>query len=213
MSRSALFVSPVQPIGGCSSDVYSWDKSSNVIRLIMSFLDRSAWHSSAPMSRISVFSNNLESTRQDITELAKLDVDSVQIQVLTPYPKTPQPEAIEAQYGLNEEDFSLYNSRNLVWNHPTVSGPTGNSRVRDGRYEAFVKCCSLIAPNGRPFEAFAACSGVPSRNRFRGPTGTNWTIRESRPEWAGPRMKSVSSCPWRPDDKASGRVGHSTRRT
>jgi hypothetical protein len=30
MSRSALFVSPIQPIGGCSSDVYSWDKSSRL---------------------------------------------------------------------------------------------------------------------------------------------------------------------------------------
>src|SRR6185503_3698746 len=37
--RRVLFTSPVQPIGGCSPDVYSWDKRATAVRAVMCFLD------------------------------------------------------------------------------------------------------------------------------------------------------------------------------
>jgi len=61
------------------------------------------------------------SIRRDITELAELDVDVVQVQILTPYPMTRQRTSIEQSYGIFDRNLSKYNSRNLVWNHPTIS--------------------------------------------------------------------------------------------
>ncbi len=40
--RNILMTSPVQPIGGVSPDIYSWDKSSKGMRMIMSFLHHPA---------------------------------------------------------------------------------------------------------------------------------------------------------------------------
>src|SRR3954471_18394509 len=37
--RKVLFTSAVQPIGGCSPDVYSWNKSTAPVRLAMSFIN------------------------------------------------------------------------------------------------------------------------------------------------------------------------------
>lgn len=62
-----------------------------------------------------------ESVREDICRLADLDVDLAQIQILTPYPKTPLRDKIEEGYGIFDRDLSNYNSRNLVWNHPSIS--------------------------------------------------------------------------------------------
>src|SRR5262245_20518273 len=39
MSRRVLFAAPVQPIGGCSANVYSWDKPPGALRIAMSFLN------------------------------------------------------------------------------------------------------------------------------------------------------------------------------
>ncbi len=39
MSSNVLFTSPVQPIGGCSPNVYSWDKQPAKVRIAMSFLN------------------------------------------------------------------------------------------------------------------------------------------------------------------------------
>ncbi len=61
------------------------------------------------------------SIRSDIQELARLDVDLVQIQVLTPYPGTLQRALIEQKYGIGDHNLSKYNSRNLVWNHPNIT--------------------------------------------------------------------------------------------
>ena len=65
--------------------------------------------------------DTVESIRSDIRTLERLAVDVVQVQVLTPYPKTGQRDAIEAQFGIHDANLSHYNSRNLVWNHPSIS--------------------------------------------------------------------------------------------
>ena len=61
------------------------------------------------------------SVRRDIQELADLDVDLVQVQVLTPYPETLQTRNIEQAHGIFDSNLSKYNSRNLVWNHPHIT--------------------------------------------------------------------------------------------
>lgn len=65
--------------------------------------------------------DTVASIQRDITELARLDVDLVQVQVLTPYPGTLQRAMIEQKYGIFDHNLSRYNSRNLVWNHPNIT--------------------------------------------------------------------------------------------
>jgi len=62
-----------------------------------------------------------ESIKRDIKHLKTLDIDLIQVQVLTPYPRTGQTETIKSQYGIDDRNLSRYNSRHLVWNHPTLS--------------------------------------------------------------------------------------------
>lgn len=65
--------------------------------------------------------DTVKSIRHDIEVLAGLNLDVVQVQVLTPYPRTEQRQIIEEKYGINDFNLSKYNSRNLVWNHPNIS--------------------------------------------------------------------------------------------
>ena len=65
--------------------------------------------------------DTVASVREDIETLAGLDTDVVQVQVLTPYPRTELRTTIENQYGILNENLSMYNSRNLVWGHPNIS--------------------------------------------------------------------------------------------
>jgi hypothetical protein len=65
--------------------------------------------------------DTVASIKRDILELARHDIDLVQVQVLTPYPQTAQRDMIEQTYGIFDHNLSKYNSRNLVWNHPSIS--------------------------------------------------------------------------------------------
>lgn len=58
--------------------------------------------------------------REDIRRLKDLDVDIAQVQVVTPYPRTPLRDEVVEKYGLHTDNLSLYNSRNLVWRHPHI---------------------------------------------------------------------------------------------
>lgn len=62
-----------------------------------------------------------ESIRHNVEQLARLDIDVVQVQVLTPYPRTEQRAEIERKYGIFDHNLSRYNSRHLVWNHPHIT--------------------------------------------------------------------------------------------
>lgn len=62
----------------------------------------------------------VDTVKEDIRELARLDVDMAQVQVITPYPRTGMRDRIESEYGIHDHDLSHYNSRHLVWNHPHI---------------------------------------------------------------------------------------------
>ncbi len=64
--------------------------------------------------------DTLDSIQRDILKLKEMDIDLIQVQVVTPYPNTPMYQEIKEKYGIIDEDFSKYNSRNLVWKHPTI---------------------------------------------------------------------------------------------
>ena len=73
--------------------------------------------------------DTLESIRNDILELRKLNVDLVQTQIVTPYPNTDMYNSIKEKYGIIDTDLNRYNSRNLVWNHPNIS-PNEMDRIQ-----------------------------------------------------------------------------------
>ena len=70
---------------------------------------------------IGFLDDTVESVRRDIRLLATLDVDIPQVQILTPYPVTPLRDVVESEYGIHDRNLSHYNSRNLVWNHPSIT--------------------------------------------------------------------------------------------
>ncbi len=104
--------------------------------------------------------DTVDSIKQDIDILSQIELDVVQLQVLTPYPKTGQRDEIESEFGINTADLSRYNSRNLVWNHPSISPEQmrdlqswGNERLTSSRralrtMAKFLFFCGKRYPNG-----------------------------------------------------------------
>ncbi|MGA8271637.1 MAG: radical SAM protein [Candidatus Sulfotelmatobacter sp.] len=82
--------------------------------------------------------DTVQSIRDDIERLAELEIDVVQVQVLTPFPKTEQRASIESNYGISDTNLSKYNARNLVWNHPHIDAEA----MRDLQRWANIKLAS-----------------------------------------------------------------------
>jgi radical SAM superfamily enzyme YgiQ (UPF0313 family) len=62
-----------------------------------------------------------EDTIRDAARLRQLDFDTCGVSVITPFPKTPLCEDVEANYGIFDRDYSHYKLKHLVWNHPHIS--------------------------------------------------------------------------------------------
>lgn len=54
----------------------------------------------------------------DMKKLKAMDLDLYQLCILTPLPSTPLDDYIKSTYGLYTTDFTLYDTKHLVWNHP-----------------------------------------------------------------------------------------------
>lgn len=64
---------------------------------------------------------NAEETLRDAQLLNELGFDSSGVCVLTPYPRTPLWDRLEAEYGTFDPTYAHYNSKHLVWNNPHIS--------------------------------------------------------------------------------------------
>ncbi len=63
-----------------------------------------------------------ESIKKDIKYLVNnFNVDIFQLCVLTPFPRTALWDRIERDYGIFEDDWSKWDTKHLVWNHPNIS--------------------------------------------------------------------------------------------
>lgn len=62
-----------------------------------------------------------EETLLDARRLKELGFDSCGVCVITPYPGTPFWDKVEADYGIFDRTYRHYNSKHLVWNHPSIS--------------------------------------------------------------------------------------------
>ena len=96
--------------------------------------------------------DTVESIDQDIEALSHLDADVVQVQVLTPYPRTQQRDDIALRHGIHDLNLSLYNSRNLVWNHPHIS--SAEMRRLQDRANAKLSSSRRALRTLRKFSAF-----------------------------------------------------------
>lgn len=65
--------------------------------------------------------DTIESTKADIKALAKLNLQSLQISIMTPLPETTLWGKLEKKYGISEKDLSKFDTYHLVWNHPNIS--------------------------------------------------------------------------------------------
>ncbi|MEA3312131.1 MAG: radical SAM protein [candidate division WOR-3 bacterium] len=63
----------------------------------------------------------VESTLKDVMRLKKIGFDAHQVNVLTPFPKTPMWDEIESRYGIFDHTYRHYDAKYMVWNHPHIS--------------------------------------------------------------------------------------------
>jgi radical SAM superfamily enzyme YgiQ (UPF0313 family) len=61
-----------------------------------------------------------DTIKRDIKKLASLKLDTTQINILTPLPKTSLWDEIENKYGIFEKNWSKFDQHHLVWNHPNI---------------------------------------------------------------------------------------------
>jgi radical SAM superfamily enzyme YgiQ (UPF0313 family) len=70
------------------------------------------------------FDNETESSiKQDLKKLIDLKIDMSQITIVTPLPKTKLWYELESEYGIFEKDYTKFDTKHLVWNHPNISKP------------------------------------------------------------------------------------------
>lgn len=59
-----------------------------------------------------------DSIAEDLHTLASLELDVTQITIVTPHPQTEMWRDLESNYGIFENDWSRFDTKHLVWNHP-----------------------------------------------------------------------------------------------
>jgi radical SAM superfamily enzyme YgiQ (UPF0313 family) len=69
---------------------------------------------------IGLESDSEDSIRQSVRKLSTMGFDLVQVCVLTPLPRTPLWDRIQERYGIDTSDYSLFDGKHLVWNHPAL---------------------------------------------------------------------------------------------
>lgn len=62
-----------------------------------------------------------ESIKNNYKRLKDLKPDFVNLFILTPYHKTKLWDQIEEKYGIDQSDWSKFDSKHLVWNHPHLT--------------------------------------------------------------------------------------------
>ena len=69
------------------------------------------------------------SIAEDLRTLASLKLDATQITIVTPHPQTEMWRELDSGYGIFEKDWSKFNTKHLVWNHPHCAPGVLESRL------------------------------------------------------------------------------------
>jgi radical SAM superfamily enzyme YgiQ (UPF0313 family) len=73
-----------------------------------------------------------ESIAEDLRTLASLELDTTQITIVTPHPQTEMWRELESSYGIFEKDWSKFDTKHLVWNHPHCGPGVLESLLEEG---------------------------------------------------------------------------------
>ena len=73
-----------------------------------------------------------ESIREDLRTLASLRLDVTQITIVTPHPCTQLWNELDANHGIFEKDWSKFDTKHLVWQHPHCAPETMVSLLKEG---------------------------------------------------------------------------------
>jgi radical SAM superfamily enzyme YgiQ (UPF0313 family) len=73
-----------------------------------------------------------DSIREDLHTLASLELDITQITIVTPHPRTQLWSELESSCGIFEKDWTKYDTKHLVWNHPNCEPGTLESLLEEG---------------------------------------------------------------------------------
>jgi len=73
-----------------------------------------------------------ESIAEDLRTLASLNLDTTQITIVTPHPQTEMWRELESNYGIFQKDWSKFDTKHLVWNHPNCAPGVLESLLEQG---------------------------------------------------------------------------------
>ena len=73
-----------------------------------------------------------ESIAEDLRTLASLELDTTQITIVTPHPQTEMWRELESRFGIFEKDWSKFDTKHLVWNHPHCAPGVLESLLEQG---------------------------------------------------------------------------------
>lgn len=73
-----------------------------------------------------------ESIAEDLRTLASLKLDTTQITIVTPHPQTEMWRDLDANYGIFEKNWSKFDTKHLVWNHPHCAPGVLESLLEQG---------------------------------------------------------------------------------
>lgn len=73
-----------------------------------------------------------ESIAEDLRTLASLEFDTTQITIVTPHPQTEMWRDLESRFGIFEKDWSKFDTKHLVWNHPHCAPGVLESLLEQG---------------------------------------------------------------------------------
>lgn len=78
-----------------------------------------------------------ESITEDLRTLASLELDTTQITIVTPHPQTQMWRELESTYGIFQKDWSKFDTKHLVWNHPRCAPSVLESLLEQGFRECY----------------------------------------------------------------------------
>jgi radical SAM superfamily enzyme YgiQ (UPF0313 family) len=64
---------------------------------------------------------NRANIKDSLKQLGELKLEATQLCIITPLPKTPLWDELDENYGIFEKDWHKYNTKHLVWNHPSIN--------------------------------------------------------------------------------------------
>jgi radical SAM superfamily enzyme YgiQ (UPF0313 family) len=73
-----------------------------------------------------------ESIAEDLRTLGSLELDVTQITIVTPHPQTEMWRDLASNYGIFEKDWSKFDTKHLVWNHPHCAPGVLESLLEQG---------------------------------------------------------------------------------